>query len=454
MERENLKSRLGFILVSAGCAIGIGNVWRFPYVVGQNGGGIFVFFYILFLIILGMPILTMEFAMGRKSRKSIVCVYDELAPGDNKWKIHSTLASLGNYILMFFYTIVSGWMLNYFFKYVTGSISYVTVEESSNLFVNMVSDTKGMLFWMAVIVVLGIIICSIGLQKGVERITKLMMLALLALIVVLAVNSIMLPGAKEGLRFYLYPDINTIKEIGIGKVISAAMNQSFFTLSIGMGSMLIFGSYMPKDHALLGESISVEVLDTFVAVLSGLIIFPACFSYGVQPDSGPNLIFVTLPKIFAEMSGGRIWGALFFLFMTFASLSTIIAVFENIICICMDKFHWSRKKSAFINFFILLIGSIPCALGFNVLSYIQPLGPGTGIMDLEDFIVSNVLLPGGSLIVVLFCCNKFGWGFENYLKEVNEGEGVKMPRWIYGYCKYVLPVIVFVILIQSISAVF
>ena len=455
MERESLKSRLGFVLVSAGCAIGMGNVWRFPYVVGTNGGGAFVFFYVLFLLILGMPILTMEFAMGRRSRKSIACVYEELAPNRKAWQIHSLLGSFGNYVLMSFYTNVSGWMMNYFFKYLTGSISTTSMEETTATFTNMMANPAEMLFWMIIVVVLGILICSLGVQKGVERISKMMMVALLGIIVILAINSLMLPGMREGLRFYFYPDFNEIVEdIGIGNVISAAMNQSFFTLSLGVGSMLIFGSYMNKERTLLGESINIAILDTFVAVLSGIIIFPACFSYGVEPGSGPSLIFMTIPKIFAEMSGGRIWGILFFLFMTFAALSTIVAVFENIISIGMDRFGWSRKKSAFINLFVLTLVSIPCALGFNVLSFIEPLGAGKTILDLEDFIISNLLLPFGTITIVLFCTTRYGWGFDNYIEEANTGKGLKVPRWIYGYCKYVIPIIVFVIFVQNMISVF
>lgn len=343
MERENLKSRLGFILISAGCAIGVGNVWKFPYMVGNNGGGAFVLIYIAFLIIVGLPVLTMEFAMGRASQKSIVCVYDKLKPQQKAWKIHGYLGVLGNYFLMFFYTTVAGWMINYFYKYLVGRMEGMT--SSADVFSAMLASPAQNLLWMVIIVVLGIAVCSLGLQNGVEKITKFMMLALLALIVVLAVHSCTLEGSSEGLKFYLVPDFEVMKQIGIGKVISSAMNQAFFTLSLGIGSMLIFGSYMKKNHSLFGESISVVCLDTFVAFTSGLIIFPACFSYGVNPDSGPSLIFMTLPEIFAEMSGGRIWGTLFFLFMTFAALSTVIAVFENLICCCMDKFGWNRKKS-------------------------------------------------------------------------------------------------------------
>ena len=449
MERENLKSRLGFILISAGCAIGVGNVWKFPYMVGNLGGGAFVLIYIAFLIVLGLPILTMEFAMGRASQKSIACVYDELKPDKKVWGIHGYLGIIGNYVLMFFYTTVAGWMLNYFYKYLVGDM--VGMTSSADVFSGMLASPGQNVFWMAVIVVLGIAVCSLGLQNGVEKITKVMMMALLGLIVVLAVHSCTLEGASEGLKFYLVPNLDNMKAAGVGNVISGAMNQAFFTLSLGIGAMLIFGSYLKKEQALLGESINVVILDTFVAVTSGLIIFPACFSYNVQPDAGPSLIFMTLPAIFAEMAGGRIWGSLFFLFMTFAALSTVIAVFENIICCCMDKFGWSRKKSAGINFVIILLLSLPCALGYNVLSFIEPLGAGTSILDFEDFIVSNLLLPIGSLVMALFCMNRYGWGFENFMKEANEGKGIKMPRWIYGYAKYVLPVVVAVLIFQSVS---
>jgi len=449
MARENLKSRLGFILLSAGCAIGVGNVWKFPYMVGNNGGGAFVLVYIAFLIIMGLPILTMEFAMGRASQKSIVCVYDELTPEKKAWSIHGYLAMAGNYILMFFYTTVAGWILNYFYKYVIGEMSVMTT--SADVFNGMLGSVGQNVLWMAVIVVMGIAICSLGLQDGVEKITKVMMLALLGLIIVLAVYCCTLPGAKEGLRFYLVPNFESMKAIGIGNVVSGAMSQSFFTLSLGIGSMLIFGSYMKKERALLGESINVVCLDTFVAFTSGLIIFPACFSYGVQPDAGPSLIFITLPSVFAEMQGGNVWGALFFLFMTFAAVSTVVAVFENIICCCMDKFGWNRKKASWINFIIILVLSLPCALGFNVLSFIEPLGAGTTILDFEDFIVSNILLPVGSLIIAVFCMNRYGWGFENFMKEANEGEGLKVPRWIYFYSKYILPLIIAVLIFQSVS---
>ncbi len=449
MNRENFKSRLGFILISAGCAIGIGNVWKFPYVVGQNGGAIFVLFYLFFLVAVGVPVLTMEFAVGRASKKSIICCYQELEKPGSKWHWHGMAGLIGNYILMMFYTTVSGWMLSYFFKFAKGEFTGLNTEEVKIAFDNMKADPVEMGFWMCVIVVAGFLICSLGVQSGVEKISKPMMIGLLALIVVLAVNSIMLKGGAEGLHFYLVPNWERVQEVGLINVIIAALNQSFFTLSLGIGSMAIFGSYMSREHTLLGESLQIAVLDTFVAITSGLIIFPACFAYGVDPGAGPDLIFITLPNVFSSMAGGRFWGSLFFLFMTFASFSTIIAVFENIIACCMDKWKISRKKSCLMNGIVILIASIPCVLGFNVWSGFTPRGAGTNIMDLEDFIVSNILLPGGSLIFLLFCVSKRGWGFKNYLAEANTGAGVKMPKWIRGYVTYVLPVMILIILVMG-----
>ena len=447
MKRENFKSRLGFILISAGCAIGIGNVWKFPYVAGQNGGGIFVLFYLLFLVAVGVPVLTMEFAVGRASKKSVICCYQQLEKPGHKWHLHGYAALLGNYILMMFYTTVSGWMLSYFYRYLKGDLMGLDTKTIEMEFSNMQQNPWSMGFWMAVIVIAGALICSFGLQAGVEKISKPMMIGLLGLIVVLAVNSIMLDGGAEGLKFYLVPDWNQVQEVGIFNVMIAALNQSFFTLSVGIGSMEIFGSYMSRENTLLGESLQIVVLDTFVAVMSGLIIFPACFAYGVAPDAGPQLIFITLPNVFGSMPGGRFWGCLFFLFMTFASFSTIIAVFENIIACCMDKWNISRKKASFINGIIILIGSIPCVLGYNVWSGFQPRGEGSTILDLEDFIVSNLLLPIGSLIFLLFCVTKWGWGFDNYLAETNTGKGVKLPRGLRGYLTYVIPCIIIIIII-------
>ena len=443
MKRESFKSRLGFILISAGCAIGIGNVWKFPYVVGQNGGGFFVLFYLFFLVAVGVPVLTMEFAVGRASGKSVIRGYEALEPKKSKWHLHGYAALFGNYMLMMFYTTVAGWMISYFYRFLTNDFKGLDTKGVTDKFSHMLSDPKGMTFWMAVIV----IICSFGLQAGVEKISKPMMLGLLALIVILAVNSILLPGGTSGLKFYLIPDWKKVEEVGLFNVIIAAMNQAFFTLSLGIGAMEIFGSYMGKDHTLFGESMRIAALDTFVAIMSGLIIFPACFAYGINPGAGPELIFITLPNVFIQMPGGRIWGTFFFLFMTFAAFSTIIAVFENIIACCMDKWNLSRKKSTLINGVIILIASLPAVFGYNIWSSFQPRGAGSTVLDLEDFIVSNLLLPGGSLIFLLFCVTKWGWGFDKYLEETNTGAGVKFPRALRGYVTFVLPVIILVILV-------
>ena len=449
MKRESFKSRLGFLLVSAGCAIGIGNVWRFPYVVGENGGGIFVLFYLLFLVAMGLPVLTMELAVGRGSRKSAVLAYKELEKPKSKWHIHGWFAILGCYVLMMYYTTVSGWMVSYFYKFVTGEFQAgMDVDATGSVFSDLLADPKQMGFWMILTVIVGFIVCSRGLQNGLERISKIMMTALLVLIVVLAVHSITLSGAGEGLRFYLIPNLSTVEKVGIGNVISAAMNQAFFTLSLGVAAMEIFGSYMSKDHALAGEGVRICALDTFVAVMSGLIIFPACFSYGVEVTSGPKLIFVTLPNVFVNMAGGRIWGSLFFLFMTFASFSTVIAVFENIMSFAMDMFGWSRNKTAIINCIIILIASLPCVLGYNVWSDLHLIG-GRDVLDSEDFLVSNLLLPLGSLIYLLFCVTKWGWGFDNYIEEVNTGSGLKMSGKLKPYFQFVLPVLILIILIQG-----
>ncbi len=456
MQREKFKSRLGFLLLSAGCAIGIGNVWRFPYVVGQNGGGLFVLLYIFFLVTVGVPVMTMEFSIGRASRKSGVKAYGELAPKGSWWHIHGKLGMIGNYTLMAFYTSVAGWMLYYFYRFVTGDMIGLEPAEVSDAFGSMLGQPATMTFWMILIVILGFLICSVGLQKGVERITKWMMGALLLIMIVLAINSVFLPGGAEGVQFYLVPNFDhiqgatsaeTVKNV-LG-VLSAAINQSFFTLSLGIGSMLIFGSYLDKERTLLGESMNIAMLDTFVAFVSGLIIFPACISYNVPVDSGPPLIFITLPNVFNNMPGGRLWGSLFFLFMSFAAFSTILAVFENLMACCMDLWGWTRKRAAFINVFIVIAISIPCVLGFNLLSGFTPRGPGSCVLDLEDFIVSNVLLPGGSLIYLLFCVSRVGWGFKNYQAEANEGKGPKVPNWIRGYVTYVLPVIVGLLFLQG-----
>lgn len=447
MEREKLASRLGFILISAGCAIGIGNVWKFPYMVGQFGGGAFVLIYLFFLAILGIPVMTMEFSMGRASQKSPAVLYRKLEPKNSKWHLHGYVAMAGNYILMMFYTSVAGWMLNYFVSTATGKFEGAGPQQVENLFNGMLSNPAEMVGYMAIIVVIGFLVCSFSLQKGLERITKVMMIALLFIMVVLAVNSIFNDTSNEGLKFYLMPDFNRMKEIGIGKVVVGAMNQAFFTLSLGIGAMAIFGSYIDKKRTLLGESVNVAVLDTFVAICSGLIIFPACFAYDVEVDAGPSLIFITLPNIFNNMPLGRLWGSLFFVFMTFAALSTVLAVFENIISCNMDLFGLSRRKACLINGVFMFLLSLPCALGFNVLSDIAPLGEGTTIMDLEDFLVSNILLPVGSLIFVIFCVSRYGWGWDNFTAEANSGKGLKVKKWMRPYMTFVLPVIVLIILV-------
>jgi len=448
-KRERLGSRLGFILLSAGCAIGIGNVWKFPYITGLYGGGAFVLVYLFFLIAMGVPMMTMEFAIGRASRKSPLFSCKELEKPGQKWHLHGWMALAGLYLLMMFYTTVSGWMIHYFYLTASGAFVGKDVEAVGNMFGTMLSQPYVMLGWMLFVVVLGFLICSLGLDKGVEKITKVMMLALFALICVLAVNSILLDGGIEGLKFYLMPDFGRMKEVGIGSTIVGAMNQAFFTLSLGIGSMAIFGSYIGKERALAGESVRVAALDTFVAIVSGLIIFPACSAFGVEANSGPDLIFITLPNIFNNMAGGRIWGSLFFVFMAFAALSTIIAVFEGIIACTMDM-GVSRKKACLINFILIGVLSLPCVFGFNLLSGITPFGEGSTIMDFEDFIVSNIILPLGSLIYLLFCTSRYGWGWENFVKEANTGKGLKMANWMRFYMAYILPVIILAIFVIGI----
>lgn len=449
MKRESFKSRLGFLLVSAGCAIGIGNVWRFPYVTGQNGGGIFVLFYLIFLVIMGLPVLTMELAVGRASRKSAVLGYKALEKKESKWHIHGWVAIFGCCMLMMYYTTVSGWMVTYFFKFLTGSFkSGMTTEDTAQAFSNLLGDPKQMAFWMILTVVVGFLVCSRGLQNGLEKISKFMMTALLLLIVILAVHSLTLSNAAEGVKFYLVPNTEVVAAVGLKNVITAAMNQSFFTLSLGVAAMEIFGSYMEKDHTLAGEGVRICALDTFVAIMAGLIIFPACFSYNVEVNAGPSLIFITLPNVFINMSGGRIWGSLFFLFMTFASFSTVIAVFENIMSFCMDMFGWSRNKAALINCIVILIASLPCVLGYNVWSNLHLIG-GRDVLDSEDFIVSNLLLPIGSLIYLLFCVTKWGWGFEKYCEEANTGDGIKISKKLKPYFQFILPILIVFILIQG-----
>lgn len=449
MERESFKSRLGFLLVSAGCAVGIGNVWKFPYVVGQNGGGWFVLLYLLFLVIMGLPVLTMELAVGRGSRKSAVQGYQALEKPGSSWHIHGWFAIGGCYLLMMYYTTVSGWMVSYFYKFATGQFAAgMDTEQCGAVFGRMLGSPWEMGFWMVLTVLAGFLICSRGLRNGLEKISKFMMSGLLILIVVLAVHSMTLSGAGEGLRFYLVPNAQNVRAAGLGSVISAAMNQSFFTLSLGVAAMEIFGSYMSKDNTLLSEGVRICGLDTFVALMAGLIIFPACFSYGVEVNAGPSLIFITLPNVFVNMAGGRVWGSLFFLFMTFASFSTVIAVFENLMSFGMDTLGWSRKKAAMVNCAFVLIASLPCVLGYNVWSSLHLIG-GRDVLDSEDFLVSNLLLPLGSLVYLLFCVTKWGWGFENYQAEANTGKGLKVQGWMKYYFRFVLPVLILVILIEG-----
>lgn len=445
MERERLGSRLGFILLSAGCAIGIGNVWKFPYMVGQNGGGAFVLVYLICLVLIGVPVMTMEFAMGRASQKSSATMYRALEPAGSKWHLHGYITLAGCYLLMMFYTTVSAWMLQYFVDTARGVFVGVDKQGVEALFAGMQRDTGTLILYMLVVVLIGFGVCSFGVQKGLERITKIMMLALLGIMVILAINSIFMDGGKEGLSFYLLPDLGKMKEIGIGNVIVSAMNQAFFTLSLGMGAMAIFGSYIGKERALMGEAVNVALLDTFVAFTSGLIIFPACFAFNVAPNSGPGLIFVTLPNIFNHMNGGRVWGSLFFVFMSFAALSTILAVFEQLLSCTMELFNWSRKKACIINGIALFVLSLPCILGFSVWKSFAPLGEGTNIMDLEDFLVSNIFLPIGSLLFVLFCTTRYGWGWKKFMEETNEGKGLKVAKWMRPYMTFVLPVIIVII---------
>lgn len=449
MKRETFGSRLGFILVSAGCAIGIGNVWRFPYMVGQNGGGFFVLLYLIFLVIMGLPVLTMELAVGRAGRKSAVLAYKALEKPNTKWHIHGWFAILGCYLLMMYYTTVSGWMVSYFVKFLSGAFTAdMGTEATAAVFAALLADPVEMGFWMVLTVIAGFFICSKGLQNGLEKISKYMMSALLVLIVVLAVHSFTLPGAAAGLKFYLVPDLDTVRAVGLGNVISAAMNQSFFTLSLGVSAMEIFGSYMSRDNTLPGEGVRICALDTFVAIMAGMIIFPACFSFGVEVDAGPSLIFITLPNVFVNMSGGRIWGALFFLFMTFASFTTVISVFENILSFCMDMFGWSRRKSSVINCVVILLASLPCVLGYNVWSSLTLIG-GRDVLDSEDFLVSNLLLPLGSLVYLLFCVTKWGWGADNYFAETNTGAGLKFSPRLRRYFQFVLPLLILAILVQG-----
>ena len=452
MNREHLGSRLGFILLSAGCAIGVGNVWKFPWMAGQYGGGAFVAVYLLFLLIMGVPVLTMEFAMGRAAQKSPLKMHQELKPG-SKWSIHGIMCLVGNVILMMFYTTVCGWMLQYFVDTATGAFVGMDSAAVDGAFVSMLGNPVKMTVYMGIVVVAGFAIISLGVQKGLERVTKWMMLALIVLMWVLAANSMFLEGGSEGLKFYLVPSLEKMQEAGVFNVIVGAMNQAFFTLSLGIGAMAIFGSYIGKEHALMGESVRVCILDTMVALCAGLIIFPACSAYGVDVKSGPALIFMTLPNVFNNIAMGRFWGSLFFVFMTFAAFSTVLAVFENIVSCISELTGWGRKKTCAICCVAIFLLSLPCVLGYNVWSEVRPIA-GRDILDSEDFIVSNLLLPIGSLVIILFCTTRYGWGWEKFLAEANEGKGLKVAQWMRPYVTYVLPVIVGVILVYGLYSFF
>ncbi len=454
MKRERLGSRLGFILLSAGCAIGIGNVWKFPYMVGKNGGGAFVLIYLFFLAVMGIPALTIEFSLGRASQKSPVRIYKELTPGKRKWNWHGYAAMAGNYLLMMFYTCVTGWMLQYFVKTASGEFEGADREGISTIFSDMLKQPGSMILFTYFVIIICFAINSIGVQKGLERITKYMMIALLVIMVALAVNSMFLKGGAEGLKFYLIPDLERMKTTGVGKVIVSAMTQAFFTLSLGMGSMAIFGSYLDKERSLMGEAVNVAALDTFVAFVSGLIMFPACMAYGVDVNSGPPLIFETLPNIFNHLTMGRLWGSLFFVFMSFAALSTVLAVFENIISCTMDVTGWSRKKTCIINAVAMMLLVLPCIFGYNLWSSFKPFGEGTAVLDLEDFIVSNILLPVGTLIYVIYSTTRFGWGWDKFVEEANAGKGMKIKKWMRPYMTFVLPVMILILFVYSMIDVF
>lgn len=449
MKREKFSSRLGFILISAGCAIGLGNVWRFPYIAGQYGGAAFVLIYLFFLLILGLPIMVMEFCVGRASQKSAALSFDVLEPKGTKWHWYKFGAMAGNYLLMMFYTTIAGWMIYYCFRTASGELNGLSGEGVAAAFGEMLERPALMTFFMVLVVITGFCICAKGLQKGVEKITKVMMLCLLALMLVLAVHSVLLEGGREGLRFYLLPDFGKLMEAGLSEVIFAAMGQAFFTLSLGIGAIAIFGSYIDKKRKLMGEAVSITVLDTCVAFIAGLIIFPACFAFGVDPDSGPNLIFITLPNVFNNMKGGQLWGTLFFIFMSFAALSTVIAVFENIISFAIDLTGCKRSTAVLVNLVAVILLSLPCVLGFNILKDFHPLGGSSNILDLEDFLVSNNLLPLGSLIYLAFCTSRYGWGWKNFMKEANTGEGISFPDSVRLYVTFLLPLIVLAVFIQG-----
>ena len=455
-QREQFGSRLGFILISAGCAIGLGNVWRFPYITGQYGGAAFVVMYVLFLIMLSLPIMAMEFAVGRASQKSTARSFDALEPAGSAWHRFKWVSIVGFYLLMMFYSTVAGWMVAYIFKSGSGAFAGQSAEAVGDVFNAMLANPVELVFWTLVVVAIGVACTAGGLRGGVERVTKVMMVALLVVLAVLCVRAVTLPGAEAGLEFYLVPDFGKLFSGDTAperfstfiQAAYAALGQAFFTLSVGLGSMSIFGSYIGKDHTLFGEALRIGGLDTFVALMAGLIIFPACFAFGVTPDSGPGLVFVTLPSVFNQMWGGQVWGALFFVFMSFAALSTVIAVFENLMSFTMDQWGISRRRAVVINGIGIAALSLPCALGFNVWSGLEVLGIGN-IQAVEDFIVSNNILPLGSLVFLLFCVSKNGWGWENFLAEADAGDGPRFPRWTRAYMRVVLPALIIVVLIMG-----
>lgn len=449
MKREHFSSRLGFILITAACSIGLGNVWRFPYITGKYGGASFVLLYILFLVILGLPIVVMEFAVGRASQRSTALSFNILEPKGTKWHWFKYITIIGNYLLMMFYTVISGWLIWYFVEMMKGRFQGLSAGQVSGVFEGLLASPGTMILYTIIAIAISATVCTMGIQKGVERVTKIMMLLLFSLLVILAVKAVSLPNSEMGLKYYLVPDFNRIKEIGLSKCIFGAMGQAFFTLSVGIGTLSVFGSRIDKSSSLTENALYMGILDTLVAFLSGLIIFPACFSFGVEPDSGPNLLFVTLPNIFNAMNGGRLWGSLFFLFMCFAAISTVIAVVENIMTWVMDFTGCSRKKAAVINFTAISILSLPCIFGFNLWKGFQPLGAETNILDLEDFILSNNLLPLGSLVFLFFCTRRYGWGWDNFYKEAATGKGLPYPKAARKYVTYVLPVIVLIVLIGS-----
>lgn len=449
IKRESFGSRLGFILVSAGCAVGIGNVWKFPYIAGQNGGALFVLFYLIFLVIMGIPVMSMEFAIGRAGQSTCVNAIKKLEKKGSKWHIFGWICLISAYILMFYYTTVAGWMVSYFIKFVNGTFENIDSKDVSVIYDDMLADPVTMMIFTVVIIILGFLVLCFGVRNGLERVSKFMMIGLLMLIMVLAVRSLLLSGAGEGLRFYLVPDLSSVTLKSLSNTMIAAMSQAFFTLSLGQGIMVVFGSFMTRERTITGEAVRITILDTFVAIISGIIIFPACFSYDIAPDSGPSLIFVTLPQVFINMPGGRIWGALFFVFMTFASFSTVTAVFEAIISTLTDSMGWSRIKTILINIPIIIAGSIPCILGFNVLKDIQLINDWD-ILTTEDFFISKVFMPIGCIVIILFCCLKCGWGYDNFKAENNRGVGLTLPGRIRGYLTFILPLLIIIIFINEI----